>query len=111
MSPIDRPRRLSACRIRLLIEAEGYLVTFDENGPANEIGLLHHQVDRLLFRTRQRPLLEDRAPGADEIQEPVRIDMLLEKGPGWRVLVDVVLFDVHTVLFQKTSGVAARGSG
>jgi hypothetical protein len=37
--------------------------------------------------------------------------MLLEKIPGWRVLVDVDRFDLDAALVQKTSGVFASGSG
>jgi hypothetical protein len=73
--------------------------------------LLQHQVDRFLFRARERPLLEHGAAGADEIEEPVGIDVLLEEGPIRRIPVDVAFFDVYRVLLQKTSGVAARRSG
>jgi len=73
--------------------------------------LLHHQVNGFLLRLGQWPLLEDGAPGADEIQKALRVDVFLEKSARRRILVDVVFFDVDVVLLQKTSGVAARGSG
>jgi len=41
----------------------------------------------------------------------VRIDVLLEKRTVRGLLVDVVLVDLDALLFQKTSGIAARGSG
>jgi hypothetical protein len=39
------------------------------------------------------------------------VDVLLEERPIGRRLVDVTLFDLYLVLLQKTSGVAASGSG
>jgi hypothetical protein len=73
--------------------------------------LLDHHVDRFFLRSRQRPLLENRASRADEIEEAIRVDVFLEKRPIGRVLVDVTLLDIDLVLLQKTSGVPACGSG
>jgi hypothetical protein len=74
--------------------------------------LFHHQVDRFFLRLGQRPRLEHGAAGADEIQEPVRLDVFLEERAIRRLFVDVSLFDVRPLLIQKTSGVAAgRSSG
>jgi hypothetical protein len=93
-----------------LVEAEGDLRTADQNGPPDEIRLFHHQIDRLSLRLRQRTLLEYRAAPADEIQEVVMADVFLEEGAIRRILVDVTLLDVDSLLLQKTSGVAAGGS-
>jgi hypothetical protein len=41
----------------------------------------------------------------------VRLDVFLEERPVRRVPVDVAFFDGLVLLLQKTSGVAARGSG
>jgi len=73
--------------------------------------LLHHEVDRFRLRRGERPSLEDGAPRADEIEEAVRVDVLFEKGAVGRMRVDVLRVDVDAVLLQKTSGVAAGGSG
>ena len=101
----------SACTVRLLVEPEGRLRAADENRPPDEVRLLHHQVDRLFLRLRQRPFLEDRAARADEVEEPLLVDMLLEERAIGRVPADVALLDVEVLLLQKTSGVAARRSG
>jgi hypothetical protein len=112
ISPIAAlPERRRAFRIRILVEAECHLPALDQNRPPYQVWLLHHQINRFLLRLRQWPLLEDWAPGADEIQKPRRVDVFLEKSARRRIPVDVVFFDVDVVLLQKTSGVAARGSG
>jgi len=83
----------------------------DQNRAPDEIWLLHHQVDGFLLRSRKRSLLEHRAASADEVQKPIRIDVLLEERSRRRFLVDVVFFNVNVLLVQITSGVATRGSG
>ena len=93
-----------------LLEAEGDLRTADQDRAADEIRLLHHQIDRLFLRLRKRTLLEHGAAAADEVQEVVVADVLLEEGAIRRVFVDVALLDVDSLLLQKTSGVAAGGS-
>jgi hypothetical protein len=55
-------------------------------------------------------LLEHRAARADEIEEPILIDVLFQEGPLGRIAVDIALFDLDAVLLQITSGVAARRS-
>jgi hypothetical protein len=102
---------IAAFWIGAFVEAERHLPALDQNRPAYQVRLLHHQINRFLLRSRQRPLLEDGASPADEIQKARRVDVFLEKSAGRRILVDVVFFDVDLVLLQKTSGVAARGSG
>jgi hypothetical protein len=94
-----------------LVETEDDFRSLDHDRPFDEVRALHHHVDRLLFRPRQPALLEDRAAGADELEEAIGIDVLLEKVPGRRVTVDVDLVDVGATLLQKTSGVFAGGSG
>jgi hypothetical protein len=101
----------SVARIRVFVESKRDLRSVDQDGPADEVWLLHHQIDRFLLRFRQGPLLEHRASSAHEVEEPAGIDVLLEKRPRRRFLVDVMLFNVDVLLVQITSGVAARGSG
>ena len=91
----------------LFVEAKDNLRSADQNRPLDEIRLLHHQVDRLLLRFRQRPLLEHRAAAAHEVEKVLLVDMALEKRAVRRVLVDVTLVDVDPLLLQKTSGVSA----
>jgi hypothetical protein len=95
----------------VFFESERRLSPAYQDGPPDQIRLVHHQIDRFLLGLRQRPCLEYRAARAYEIQEVVRLDVLLEKCPVGRVPVDVALFDADVLLLQKTSGVAARGSG
>jgi hypothetical protein len=102
---------MSAIPVRVLVEPEGHLPPANEDWPFDEVRLLHHQINRFLLRSRQRPLLEYRAPRAHEIEKTIRVYVLLEKRPCRRVPVDVPLFDIDLVLLQKTSGVAAGGSG
>src|SRR5262249_14385177 len=83
----------------------------DQDRSPDQIRILHHQIDRFLFRLRQRPLLPHRAACADEIEEAVLVDVLLEPLARRRLLVDVELGDVHPFGVQKTSGVLARRSG
>jgi len=95
----------------LFVKAEDHLAAPDQDRSLDQVGLLHHQVDRFLLRSRQGTLLENRAPRADEIEEMRFVDVLFEKRPIGRLLVDVLLVDLDTVLIQKTSGVAAGRSG
>jgi hypothetical protein len=104
-------RMRSELLVGVLVEPECHPRAAHEDRPLDEVRLLHHQVDRFLLRLRERPLLEDRASRADEIQEPIGVDVLLEEGAIGRIAVDVPLLDVPVALLQKTSGVAARRSG
>jgi hypothetical protein len=72
--------------------------------------LLHHEVDRLLLRPGQGPLLEHGTAGADEIQKPFRVDVPFEERAIGRIAVDVAFFDVDAELVQITSGIAAGRS-
>jgi hypothetical protein len=93
-----------------LVESEDDLRSAHQDRPLDQVRLLDHEVDRLLLRLRQRPLLEDGASLADEVEEVIRRDVLLEKCAVGRVTVDVDLVDVDVVLRQKTPGVPAGGS-
>ena len=102
--------RRSECAVLLLVEAEDHLRPLDHDRPPDQIGIRHHQRDRLLLRRRQWPLLEHRAAGADEIEESIGVDVPLEKLPRRRLLVDVDLVDVDACRIQKTSGILAGRS-
>jgi hypothetical protein len=104
------PTRISPA-IGLPVEPERHFRAPDENRAPDQIGILHHQVDRLLPGLRKRPLLEDRAAGADEVEEPFRVDVLLEKRAIRRRLVDIDLFDRDPLLIQVTPGILTGGSG
>src|SRR4029079_18028515 len=95
----------------LLVETEGDLRAANQDRAADQVRVLHHEIDRFLLRLRQRPLLEDRAARAHEVEEPIGIDVLFEEGAIRRVLVDVDLRDVEPLLVQETPGVLAGGSG
>ena len=97
-------------RVPGFVESKDGLRTPHQDRSLDQVRLLHHQVDRFLLRFRQRPRLEHRAAGAHEIEEAVGLDVLLEEGPIRRILVDVTLVDVYSLLVQKTSGVAAGRS-
>jgi hypothetical protein len=97
-------------RVLLTVEAEDDVVAAYEDRAFDQVGLLHHQIDRFLLRFWERPLFEDRAAGAHEIEEALFVDMALQKLPVRRVLVDVAFRDGYLVRFQKTSGVSARRS-
>jgi hypothetical protein len=97
-------------RVLGFVEPECDLGSPDKNGPSYQIGILQHQIDRFLLGLRQRALLENRAPRADEIEEPLRVDVGFQERPTRRRLVDVDLFDLDAVLVQETPGVLARGS-
>ena len=102
---------LSQLFVLRLVEAEQHPGPFDHDWAADQVRVLHHQIDRFLFRLWERALLEDRAPRADEVEKPLRVDVLLEKLPRGRLLVDVDFLNVDAVRIQKTSGVLARSSG
>jgi 7-carboxy-7-deazaguanine synthase len=72
--------------------------------------VLHHQVDGLLLRARQGPLLEDGAARAHEVEKPFGIDVPLQKRTVRRLAGDVALIEVFLVRVQKTSGIPARRS-
>src|SRR5918996_1202461 len=103
MSDIGRLELL----VLALVEAKRHRVAAYQDRPPDEIWLTHHQVDRLFLRPGQRTLLEDRAAGADEVQESIRVDVAFEERSIRRLLVDVAFNDVDAVLSQKTSGVPA----
>ena len=102
--------RRSELGVIVLVESEDHLRPVHDNRPPDQIGVLHHQIDRFLLRLRERAFLEDRAARAHEIEKALRIDVLFEKLPGWRLLVDVDLRDVYACVVQKTSGVLAGRS-
>ncbi len=64
-----------------------------------------------LLRARQRPFLEYRATGADEVDEPLRIDVPLQELARGRLFVDIDFVQVDAGRIQKTSGILAGGSG
>jgi hypothetical protein len=105
-----RRRALALPGVGGLVEAEGHPRPANQDWPPDEIGLRHHQVDRLLLGCRQRPCLEHRTAGAHEAEEIIAVDVLLEERAGRRRLVDVPFLDVGAELSQKTSGVLARRS-
>jgi len=97
--------------VLLFVKAEDRLRTADENGTFDEIGLLQHQLDRLLLRFRQWTRLEHRAAPADEFEKVLLVDVALEKRAIRWIPVDIALFDADALLLQITSGVAAGRSG
>ena len=103
--------RRSECAVLLLVEAEDHLRPLDHDRPPDQVRVIQHQRDRLLLRLRQRPLLEHRATRADEIEEALRVDVLLEELTRGRFLVDVDLVDRDACRIQKTSGILAGRSG
>ena len=102
--------RRSEFAVLVLVEAEDHLRPLDHDRPSDEVRVLHHQRDRFLLRPGQRPLLEHRAARADEIEEALRIDVLLQELTRGRFLVDVDLRDVDAGRIQKTSGILAGRS-
>ena len=104
--------RRSELFVLVLVEAEDHFRPLDHDRPPDQIGILHHHRDGFLLRLRQRPLLEHRAAGADEIEEPIGVDVLLEEFARRRFLVDVDLMNLNAGRIQKTSGIlAGRSSG
>ena len=91
--------------VAILVEAENDPRSADHNRPPDQIRVLHHQIDRFLFRPRQRPLLEYRAPRADEIEKAIGLDVFLQELTGWGLTIDVDLVHADSRLGQKTSGV------
>src|SRR5262245_61972691 len=102
--------RRSELVVLLLIEAEDDATALDEDRPANQVWVLHHQIDRFLLRFRQRPLFEHRAPRAHEVEKSIGLDVALEKLACGRFLVDIELLHVHACCVQKTSGIFAGRS-
>jgi hypothetical protein len=98
-------------RVTVLVEPERDSGSFDEDGTPNQVRVLHHQSNGFLLRLWQRALLEDRAARADEVEEPIGIDVLLQELAGRGFLVDVDLVNIDAGRVQKTSGVLAGGSG
>ena len=101
---------LAQFAVRLSIEAEDHAIALDQNRTLDQIGLRHHQVDRLFLRAREWTLLEHRATSAQEVEEMRGIHVFFEEGAARRVLVDVDLLKGDTLLVQKTSGIAAGRS-
>ena len=97
--------------VRVLVEPERHLRSAHEDRTFDQVRLFHHEVDGLLLRLGQRPCLEYRAARAHEVEKAVFVDVLLEERAIRRCAIDVTFLDVNRVLFQKTSGVAARRSG
>jgi hypothetical protein len=97
--------------VLLLVEAEDGFRSADEDGPPDQVGLRHHHVDRFFLRPRQRAILEDRTPRADEVEELRFVDVLFEELARRRMPVDVALLDLDALRVQKPSGVAAGRSG
>jgi hypothetical protein len=96
--------------VRFPVEPEYDFRATYQNGPADEVRLVHHHVDGLFLRFRQRPLLENRTARADEVEKPRVVDVLLEERSVWRSPVDVALVYIDVLLLQITSGVAAGRS-
>ena len=97
--------------VSVLVEPEDHVRAAHEHRPPDQVRLLDHQVDGFFLRSRQRALLEHRAARADEVEETVGVDMLLQEGPVRRGFVDVDRFDVDTLFIQETPGVLAGRSG
>jgi hypothetical protein len=95
----------------VLVEPKRDLRALDQDRSPDQIRVLDHQRNRFLLRPRQRPLLEDRAARADEVEKPLGVDVLLEKLARGRLLVDVDFLNVNAMRIQKTSGVLTCGSG
>jgi len=102
---------LSQLLILFLVEAENDPGALDHDRSPDQVRVLHHQRDRFLLRLRQRPLFEDRAARADEVEEPIGVDVLFEELSRRRFLVDVDLVDIQACRIQKTSGIFAGRSG
>ena len=97
--------------ILLLVEPENDFRASHEDGAANQVRVLHHQLDRFTLGFRQRPFLEHRAAGAHEVEEMAGVDVLLQERPIRRRFVDVDLFDLDPLLVQETPGILAGRSG
>jgi hypothetical protein len=104
------PTPLPQLAVLVLVEPEDHLAAANQDRTPDQVRLRHHQIDRLLLRPRQRTLFEHRAAGADEVEKPFRVDVLLEKRPIRWMTIDVLLVDVEVSLLQKTSGVTAGRS-
>jgi hypothetical protein len=106
----DVPMRRLEVTVRVLVEAENHLGALDHDRPPDQVGIFHHEIDRFLLRGGQRTLLEYRTPQADVIQEVISLDVLLEKLPRRRRLVDVYFVYRDPGRVQITSGVLAGRS-
>jgi len=112
ISNVDRLRKVpSDSFVGVFVEAEGHLGSAYQDRTPDQVRILHHQIDGVLFRRREGTLLEYRAARADEVEETVLVDVLLQEVPCGRRLVDVDLFDRNLLCVQETPGVLARGSG
>ena len=105
------PIRRSELGVLLLVEPERHLRSFDEDRPADQVRIVHHEIDRFFLRFRQRAFFPHRAARAHEIEEVTRVDVLFQEFARRRLLIDVDLVDIDLARVQKTSGVLARGSG
>ena len=97
--------------VHLLVEAEDDLRPLDQDRPLDQVRVLHHQVDRFLLRPRQRPLLEDRAARADEIEKCSGSMCFSRNSRSGGVLLMSICSTVDALLVQETSGVLAGRSG
>jgi 7-cyano-7-deazaguanine synthase len=97
--------------VSVLVKAKDNLLAPDQNRSPDQVRLLHHEVDGFLLRPGERPGLEHGAAGAYEVEKVVRLDVVLEELARGRLAIDVALLDLDPLLLQKTSGVAAGGSG
>jgi len=104
-------RRSGSGTVAIFVEPESHLRSFDEDRASDQVGVLHHEIDRFFLRFRERPFLEHGASRADEVEKPARVDVLLEKLTRRRIAIDVDLVDLESGFVQKTSGVFACGSG
>ena len=68
-------RRLELA-VSVLVEAEDHRGAFDDDRPSDEVRILHHEIDRLFFRSRQLLFLEDRTARADVLEKAIGIDVL-----------------------------------
>jgi hypothetical protein len=75
---LKRPSRHELL-VLLTVEAKNCAVILDQDRSADEVRLRHHQVDGFLLGFGQRPLLEDRAARADEVEKAALVDVALEK--------------------------------
>ena len=110
MRRLDRLSPLPEFFVLCLVEAEDDLRALNEDRTPDQVRVLHHEIDRLLLRSRQRPLLEHRAARTHEVEEPGGVDVLLEELARRRLTVDVELADLEARFVQKTSGILTGGS-
>ena len=111
MRRLDRLGALSKLFVLFLVKTKDDLCALNEDRTPDQVRVLHHEIDRLLLRSRQRALLEDGAARAHEIEEAGGVDVFLEELARRRLTVDVDLADLEARCVQKTSGILAGGSG